>query len=689
MPRDLPVGNSRMLINFDARYRLRDFYYPQVGNENHSGGFPFRFGVWCDGNFAWVHDDPWQRELDFRGDTLVTNVRLAWPREDLTVVCNDTVDFHEDVYLRRVRVVNARNTPRQVRFFFTQDFRIYGNEIGDTALYDPHTRGILHYKDNRYFLVDARTAAGDGFSAFSVGVKDAPGLVGTWKDAEDGELAGNTIVQGAVDSAVAVWLNLAPGGETVFHYWICAGFDLAAVHQLDEMVRAKGPERLVERTASYWNLWVNKEGFNYTGLPEPLVDQFKRSLLIIRTQVDSGGGIVAANDTDITGFARDTYSYVWPRDGALAAAALDQAGYRDLSRQFFDFCLRVVNPAGYFWQKYNPDGSIASSWHPWYRDGREELPIQEDETGLVLLALWQHYQRYRDVEAMKPYYRPLIVQSARFLVDWRDAPTGLPHPSWDLWEERRAIHTFTVAATVAGLRAAGNFAESFGETVEASSFRRAATEIWEAAEKYLYDRVEGRFLRSLYLEADGAIRPDRVVDVSLLGLCRLGVLPPDDPRLQATVLAVREKLSLKTGIGGLARYEGDVYQLAEGCAGKVPGNPWFIAALWLADYTIAKAKDAAELTEALPLLEWCQRHALQSGVMAEQVHPFSGAPLSVSPLTWSHAEYVFAVLAYLDKLAEFSVCPTCGTMALRRDRFRPTPLLTPPEGHLPVGGQPA
>jgi GH15 family glucan-1,4-alpha-glucosidase len=38
-----------------------------------------------------------------------------------------------------------------------------------------------------------------------------------------------------------------------------------------------------------------------------------------------------------------------------------------------------------------------------------------------------------------------------------------------------------------------------------------------------------------------------------------------------------------------------------------------------------------------------------SGVLAEQVHPYSNEPLSVSPLTWSHATFVTCVLEYLDR----------------------------------------
>jgi hypothetical protein len=33
----------------------------------------------------------------------------------------------------------------------------------------------------------------------------------------------------------------------------------------------------------------------------------------------------------------------------------------------------------------------------------------------------------------------------------------------------------------------------------------------------------------------------------------------------------------------------------------------------------------------------------------------------VSPLTWSHAEFVATVLAWLEKREALDICPTCGT----------------------------
>jgi GH15 family glucan-1,4-alpha-glucosidase len=37
-------------------------------------------------------------------------------------------------------------------------------------------------------------------------------------------------------------------------------------------------------------------------------------------------------------------------------------------------------------------------------------------------------------------------------------------------------------------------------------------------------------------------------------------------------------------------------------------------------------------------------HALPSGVLSEQINPSTGAPLSVTPLVWSHAELINTLL---------------------------------------------
>jgi GH15 family glucan-1,4-alpha-glucosidase len=291
--------------------------------------------------------------------------------------------------------------------------------------------------------------------------------------------------------------------------------------------------------------------------------------------------------------------------------------------------------------------------------------VQEDETALVLWALWRHFQRFRDIEFIKPHYRGLIVRAANWLVAYRDEDSGLPLPSWDLWEERRGVLAWTVGATWGGLQAAANFADAFGEGDLAATYRRAADEIQAGAEAHLWSPDGstslttglGRFVRMINRREDGGWDTDPNLDASLFGLWYFGMLAPDNPKIVATMQAVRDRLWVKTDVGGVARYENDYYHQVSQDVEKVPGNPWFICTLWLAQWHIATAQTSDDLQPALDILDWAAAHALPSGVMAEQVHPYTNAPLSVSPLTWSHATLVMTVREYVARRAAMSESP--------------------------------
>ena len=143
------------------------------------------------------------------------------------------------------------------------------------------------------------------------------------------------------------------------------------------------------------------------------------------------------------------------------------AGYTTMCRKFFDFCAEVIAPYnfcasvmvddGFLLHKYNPDGSFGSSWHPWVKGDEIHVPIQEDETALVLWAMGQYYDKYRKIEEIRPLYHAFIEKAADFLVSYRDEQTGLPLPSYDLWEERRGILSFTTATVYGGLIAAQTY----------------------------------------------------------------------------------------------------------------------------------------------------------------------------------------------------------------------------------------
>ncbi len=664
MPRDIPLGNGRLLICFDQNYCIRDLYYPHVGQENHIGGRFFELGVWVDDQFSWVGQG-WKRDLRYLPDTLVTQVTLYHEGWDLLLTCQDTVDFHETIYLREIAVENLASRPREVRLFFSQDFNVSGNDIGDTAAFDPETGAVVHYKGSRYFLVNGLTASGKGLSEFAVGQKGIGGREGTFKDAEDGRLSGNPIAQGSVDSVISLTLHLGSQARDKAYYWIGVGQNWTEVRRLDGLVKERGPGQLIKRTHDYWLPWVRKETPPLEQLPQSIGELYRRSLLILTTQIDWQGGIIAANDSDIVRFARDTYSYVWPRDGALVAHALDLAGYDLLARNFYQFAAEAIEKEGYFLHKYNPDGTLASSWHPWFHEGMPQLPIQEDETALVLWALWNHFVLYRDIEFIKPLYRPLIKRSAEFLCRYRDAQTGLPDESYDLWEERRGILSFTVGAVFGGLTAASLFCTVFGEEETAEHFRAVAAEIRDAASTHLWRDDLNRFCRMIRHPQKGAIEADASCDASLWGLFAFGLYTVDHPKLISTIQALRERLWVKTAIGGMARYENDDYQRV---SRDVPGNPWFICTLWLADYLTESAREEKDLAQPTEILKWVADHALPSGVLAEQLNPFTGEPVSVSPLTWSHATFVASTQRLLRRLGKMKVCPECGLSLLPRSR---------------------
>jgi GH15 family glucan-1,4-alpha-glucosidase len=271
--------------------------------------------------------------------------------------------------------------------------------------------------------------------------------------------------------------------------------------------------------------------------------------------------------------------------------------------------------------------------------------------------LWHHFVYHRDVEFIKPLYKSFIKKAADFMCDYRDQETGLPAPSYDIWEERRGILSFTVAAVFSGITAASLFCAAFGEKDLADRYMGVAAEIRDGASTYLWRPELNRFCRMIFRDDHSQIQIDSTRDASLAGLFSFGLYSSHDPRIISTMEDLKSNLWVKTQVGGMARYEGDSYHRVNN---DWPGNPWFVCTLWLADFLADRAATEKEVSPAIELLQWAADHALPSGVLAEQVHPLTGEPLSVSPLTWSHATFVATVHRILRRLGRIKVCPECG-----------------------------
>ncbi len=654
--RHLVLGNGSLLIALDGAGQVRDLYFPYAGEELHTGPeCVHRIGVWVDGALHWLSDPRWQVSVAYQKETLASAILAVNEALGIELRFTDAVYNERNIFVRRVLVTNAAHTARRIKLFFNQQLIISESARGNTAFYEPALQSVVHHRGRRVFLFSG-TMNGAYFSQYAIGHFNSFGKEGTWRDAEDGVLGGNAIEHGKVDSTIGFEADVAAGDTAVLDYWMVAGETLPEVKREHSYLLAKTPDHLLETTQNYWRAWVNKYQYRFFGMSERAVRLFKTSLLVMRTHVDQRGGIIASCDADIARDGYDTYAYVWPRDAALATVAFVKAGYYEIARRFFSFAREVVSDEGYFYHKYTVSKSLGSSWHAWIKNGARRLPIQEDETALVLYALSVYYAHTKNIEFIEDLYNPLIKHCAEFLCAYRDLRTGLPRASYDLWEEKYGTTVFTASAVYGALTAARFFADLLGKEYDAARFQKAAAEVRHGILTHLMRHQKEVALHCVY-EQDGRPPIDDTLDMSnLYGLVQFAVLPPDDARVRALRARMLHALAPKGGVGGVARHKNDTYFRS---AAGVEGNPWFITTLWLAEVDIKAAKTAKDLEKATAYFDWVAAHALPSGVLAEQLDPFSGAPLSVAPLVWSHAEYVTAVILYLEKLEALGVCTTC------------------------------
>ena len=675
MPRSLVVGNGSVLATFDNNVQMRDIYFPYVGMEDHTAyGDVHRVGVWTqEHGLSWFDDGDWDVRVQYKPETLVGNAILEHKKMGIEIHAQDYVHPVKNILVRHFQMRTTDQTRKEVKVFFNHDLHIYGDKQKDTAFYEPYTNSIIHYRQKRYFLIGGETSnpvqcmtghhlneyesilhskekvKSCGISSYSIGKAEYKGLEGTWKDAEDGNLSNTTVDQGSVDSTVGIHCFIEPDEPTDVSMWMCLGKSLKEVIDLHQCIYTEGQERLQRNCRNYWKSWVNKTHRDFGALSTDLIDLYKRSLLLIRLHCDNNGGILAAADADIMEFNRDTYTYVWPRDGAFVSLALDKAGYMEVTRRFFEFCCRIQSEDGFLLHKYNPDESIGSTWHPWFANGKAQLPIQEDETALILHAMCEHFHQVQDFEFLQELYETFLKKAAKFMTKFREPASGLPLPSYDPWEEHRGIFTYTTACTVAGLHAAAKISHTLGHHNHHDRYQTTADEMKQAMLFHLYDEEEQRFVKMIRRENGETVEKDLTPDASIGVIWKVGVLPPDDPRVVSTMEHLKESLTVHTAVGGMARYTNDYYHSKETPTAEVPGNPWFITTLWYAQWRIAIAKNKQDLKEAHDILEWVKRFASPAGILAEQLHPRTGAPLSVAPLTWSHATFVETVLMYLEK----------------------------------------
>jgi GH15 family glucan-1,4-alpha-glucosidase len=352
--------------------------------------------------------------------------------------------------------------------------------------------------------------------------------------------------------------------------------------------RAPNATELERRTERWWTAWSGR--CTYEGDHR---DAVMRSLIVLRALMHSEtGGIVAAPTTslpELIGGSRNwDYRFCWLRDAAASVEALVSAGYDEEAAAWIEWLLRAVggDPGraqilyGIAGERTEPE--IELDWLPGYEGSRpvrignravEE--VQLDVYGEVMDALLQARRSgVRQPDTAWGIERALIEFLER---NWDRPDRGL----WEFRDEDRPFTHSRMMSWVAFDRAIGS-AQDFGLDGPIERWREIRDEIREQIEREGFDEELGAFVQ---------FYGSRELDASLLQMPLVGFLQGDDPRLAATVEAIRRTL----GVDGLImRYD------AGSIGGIDESEGAFIAAtLWLSDALelIGRRDEAIEVFE--------------------------------------------------------------------------------------------
>jgi glucoamylase len=594
-----------MLATIGKNGELRHLFWPTIDYPQHvSGSLP---GVFHSRNqtekFDWLTDTPWKRKQEYVKNANILLTTFENSEAELVVTATDLILPNSDVTVRHFSFENTGRNDVYIRFFYYNDLAILETDIDDAAYYSQSNDAIIHYKRN-FYLAYGGTLKSSGHQC-GVHGEDSDAFI----DAYDSKLSSGSLV--LYDGTHAVNSCLSWDIETIHSHetknltiLIAMGPSEEKVLKLLEENRRTMFKELMNRTEDFWVGWIRK--FHHDPGDEVLNTLMKRSLLVLKLLADRNhGGIVAAPCME------PEYRFCWPRDATYVAYAFDKCGFHEEPEKFYDWCRRAQEKEGGLYQRY-------------YIEAKTKGPCwssQIDEVATVIWGIGKHFDLTRDSGFLESMW-PTIERAAHFLCENIDPDTNFVK-SVGLWEEKFGSHTYSNAAVYSGLKTAASTAEIMKENELHKRWSDAAEKIKRALVKFTWNPQLGYFIKTLDPE-------DKTLDISVLGLSfPFEVLPANDARMKKTALTIEEAFNYKSG--GTGRYPGDAYY---------GGNPWILATLWLALYY----EQLRDLNKTKALIRWTAKHATVLNLLSEQVDKMNDSPVSATPLAWSHAFFILAVL---------------------------------------------
>jgi alpha,alpha-trehalase len=390
------------------------------------------------------------------------------------------------------------------------------------------------------------------------------------------------------------------------------------------------PEALerLDSSEDFWRKWLRDGSFP----DHPWRIHLQRSALVLKglTYAPSGA-ILAAPTTSLPespgGERNWDYRYSWIRDSTFTLWALHTLGFDDEARDFMRFVVGVCREDPRLQIMYGIGGEkqlVESTLdHLEGYGGARPVRIgngafdqrQNDVWGALLDSIYLHEKALRGTGTASD--RQLIREQVEAAID------AWPHPDQGIWESRGEPQHYVSSKLMiwVAVDRGARLAASIGFGDVADEWKRTAARF---KEEILERGVRDGVFRQHY-DTDA-------LDASTLLIPLLRFLPPDDPRLRATVEAIAAGLSEH---GLVLRYK--VEETDDGLRGEE--GTFLICSFWL-------VSALSEIGEAARARELCERLLASAGsldLFAEELEARSGRHLGNFPQAFTHLALINAV----------------------------------------------
>jgi alpha,alpha-trehalase len=390
------------------------------------------------------------------------------------------------------------------------------------------------------------------------------------------------------------------------------------------------PEALerLDSTTEFWRAWLRDGEFP----DHPWRVHLQRSALVLKGLTYAPtGALLAAPTTSLPetpgGERNWDYRYSWIRDSTFSLWALHTLGFDQEAREFMRFVVGICRQDPRLQIMYGIGGekdlSESTLDHLGGYGGARPVRIgngafdqrQNDVWGALLDSIYLHEKALRGTGT--PADRQLIRAQVETAIE------AWPQPDQGIWESRGEPQHYVSSKLMiwVAVDRGARLARSIG-------IDDIATE-WEATAARMREEILARGVR------DGVFRQHYetdALDASTLLIPLLRFLPPDDPRVRATVEAIAEQL---TEHGLVLRYK--VEETDDGLSGEE--GTFLICSFWL-------VSALSEIGEAGWARALCERLLESSGwldLYAEELDASSGRHLGNYPQAFTHLALINAV----------------------------------------------